>query len=30
MPGMWKVDIIVDYKKVLTEYFTIDGSLDCH
>ena len=30
MPGMWKVDVIVDYKKVLTEYFTIDGSLDCH
>jgi hypothetical protein len=24
------VDIIVDYKKVLTEYFTIDGSLDSH
>jgi hypothetical protein len=24
-PGMWKVDVIVDYRKVLTEYFTIDG-----
>jgi hypothetical protein len=30
MPGMWKVDVIVDYKKVLTEYFTIDGHLNCH
>ena len=30
MPGMWKVDVIVDYKKVLTEYFTIDGPLNCH
>jgi hypothetical protein len=24
MPGIWKVDVIVDYTKVLTEYFTID------
>lgn len=23
MPGTWKVDVIVDYRKVLTEYFTI-------
>jgi hypothetical protein len=28
--GMWKVDVFVDYKKVLTEYFTIDGSATCH
>jgi hypothetical protein len=30
MPGMWKVDVIIDYAKVLTEYFTIDGPITCH
>ncbi len=25
MPGNWKVDIIVDFRKVQTEYFTISG-----
>ena len=25
MPGTWKVDVIVDYRKILTEYFTIIG-----
>lgn len=30
MPGTWKVDVIVDFRKVLTEYFTIDGPLNCH
>lgn len=25
MPGTWRVDVIVDYRKVLSEYFTIDG-----
>jgi hypothetical protein len=29
MPGLWKVDVIVDYRKVLTEYFTIDGTKSC-
>lgn len=29
MPGIWKVDVIVDYRKVLTEYFTIDGKNAC-
>jgi hypothetical protein len=29
MPGMWKVDVIVDYRKVLTEYFTINGQQAC-
>ena len=29
MPGLWKVDVIVDYKKVLTEYFTINGPKAC-
>ena len=24
MPGTWKVDVIVDYRKILTEYFTIN------
>jgi hypothetical protein len=23
MPGTWKVDVIVDFRKILTEYFTI-------
>ncbi len=26
LPGTWKVDVIVDFRKVLTEYFTIDGN----
>jgi hypothetical protein len=26
LPGLWKVDVIVDYRKVLTEYFTVDAS----
>jgi len=26
MPGTWKVDVIVDYRTVLTDYFTIGGS----
>jgi hypothetical protein len=30
LQGMWKVDVFVDYKKVLTEYFTIDGPAACH
>jgi len=25
MPGVWKVDVIVDFTKVLTEQFTVDG-----
>ncbi|OPX79118.1 MAG: hypothetical protein A4E45_00881 [Methanosaeta sp. PtaB.Bin039] len=25
MPGTWKVDVIVDFRKVLTEYFNIGG-----
>jgi hypothetical protein len=25
MPGTWKVDVIVDFRKVLTEYFTLNG-----
>jgi hypothetical protein len=25
MPGTWKVDVIVDYNKELTQYFTISG-----
>lgn len=29
MPGTWKVDVIVDFRKVLTEYFTIDGETSC-
>jgi hypothetical protein len=29
MPGIWKVDVIVDYKKELTEYFTIIGPQAC-
>jgi hypothetical protein len=29
MPGTWKVDVIVDYKKELTEYFTINGPQAC-
>ena len=29
MPGTWKVDVIVDYRKVLTEYFTINGPKAC-
>jgi hypothetical protein len=30
LPGMWKVDVFVDYKKVFTEYFTINGPDTCH
>lgn len=26
LPGTWKVDVIVDFRKVLTEYFTIGGN----
>jgi hypothetical protein len=29
MPGTWKVDVFVDYRKVLTEYFTINGPKAC-
>jgi hypothetical protein len=29
LPGTWKVDVIVDYRKVLTEYFTINGPKAC-
>jgi hypothetical protein len=29
IPGVWKVDVIVDFRKVLTEYFTIDGMKSC-
>jgi len=29
MPGTWKVDVIVDFRKVLTEYFTINGPRAC-
>jgi len=25
MPGTWKVDVIVDFRKILTEYFTINS-----
>ena len=29
LPGTWKVDVIVDYRKVLTEYFTITSPQAC-
>jgi hypothetical protein len=29
LPGTWKVDVIVDYRKVLTEYFTITSPEAC-
>lgn len=29
LPGTWKVDVIVDYRKVLTEYFTVNGRQAC-
>ena len=29
LPGRWKVDVIIDYRKVLTEYFTIGCKEDC-
>ncbi len=29
LPGTWKVDVIVDYRKVLSEYFTINGPEAC-
>ena len=29
LPGTWKVDVIVDYRKVLTEYFTINSAETC-
>ncbi len=29
MPGNWKVDVIVDYRKVLTEHFTLNGRQSC-
>jgi len=29
MPGTWKVDVIVDYRKILTEYFTITNPDAC-
>jgi hypothetical protein len=29
LPGTWKVDVIVDYRKVLTEYFTITNPDAC-
>lgn len=29
MPGIWKVDVFIDYRKVVTEYFTINGPLSC-
>ena len=28
-PGTWKVDVIVDYRKELTEYFTINTPYAC-
>lgn len=30
LPGMWKVDVFVDYKKVFTDYFTVNGPDTCH
>lgn len=29
LPGTWRVDVIVDYRKVLTEYFTINSPQAC-
>jgi len=29
LPGNWRVDVIVDFKKELTEYFTINSPLAC-
>jgi hypothetical protein len=29
MPGLWKVDVIVDFRKVLTEYFIVDDMESC-
>jgi hypothetical protein len=29
LPGNWRVDVIVDYRKVLTEYFTINNPYAC-
>jgi hypothetical protein len=29
LPGTWKVDVIVDFRKVLTEYFTVNGRQAC-
>ncbi|HWQ18283.1 MAG TPA: hypothetical protein VN455_00775 [Methanotrichaceae archaeon] len=29
IPGLWKVVVLVDYKKVAEEYFTIDGGRAC-
>ena len=29
LPGTWKVDVIVDYRKILTEYFTINSPETC-
>jgi len=29
LPGTWRVDVIVDYRKVITEYFTINSPQAC-
>jgi len=29
LPGNWRVDVIVDYRKVLTQYFTINTPYAC-
>ena len=29
LPGNWRVDVIVDYRKVLTQYFTINNPYAC-
>jgi hypothetical protein len=29
MPGLWKVDVIVDFRKIITEYFTIEAPGAC-
>jgi hypothetical protein len=28
-PGNWKVDVLVDFRKVLEEHFTINGLMSC-
>ncbi|VVB67608.1 Uncharacterised protein [uncultured archaeon] len=29
LPGTWKVDVIVDFRKVHTDYFTVNGPQAC-
>jgi hypothetical protein len=29
LPGIWKVDVIVDYRKEASEYFTVNGPKAC-